>query len=130
MAVRETDVLRTRIAQYWRDDDGVVNQVYDKGCVVSGEDALDALKMFQELGGGAPIRLLADIRGLKSASRESREAGDTPEYVAAMGRVAVVVGSPASRVIGNFFMRFSKPSYPTRLFTDEEAARQWLSATR
>jgi hypothetical protein len=41
--------------------------------------------------------------------------------------MAVLVGDPLSRMLGNFFLRVSRPAYPTRIFTDEAAARRWLA---
>ena len=39
---------------------------------------------------------------------------------------ALVVGSPVSRVIGNFFVGLNRPKYPLRLFDDQEFATAWL----
>ncbi len=34
--------------------------------------------------------------------------------------------SPISSMIGNFFIRISKPLVPTKIFTDEAKAKEWL----
>ncbi len=40
--------------------------------------------------------------------------------------VALVVGTPLSRMMGNFFLSVSRPMAPTRLFEDEASELAWL----
>lgn len=40
--------------------------------------------------------------------------------------VALIVGTPLSRMMGNVFLSVSKPMAPTRLFHDEASALAWL----
>jgi hypothetical protein len=39
---------------------------------------------------------------------------------------AIIIQSPLSRVIGNFFMGLNKPRVPARLFKSEKEAVKWL----
>ncbi len=39
---------------------------------------------------------------------------------------ALLVGTPVSRTIGNFFMGLNRPVSPTRLLTDPQKAIEWL----
>jgi hypothetical protein len=78
------------------------------------------------LAGGEKRPVLADVRGLVSADRASRELAASPAVVAATARMAIVVGNPVTRVLGNFFLKVTTPAYPTRIFKDEAQARAWL----
>jgi hypothetical protein len=40
--------------------------------------------------------------------------------------VAVVVDSPMSKIIGNIYLGLNKPITPSRLFTDEKDAVEYL----
>ena len=40
--------------------------------------------------------------------------------------VAMVVGTPVSRMMGNLFIRVNKPPFPARLFDNEACAVAWL----
>ncbi len=40
--------------------------------------------------------------------------------------VAVIVGTPLSRMMGNLFIHVSRPRMPLRLFEDEASALAWL----
>ena len=48
---------------------------------------------------------------------------DVPQAVLAM---AILVSSPVSRAVANFFISLARPRFPTRLFTDDDAALAWL----
>ena len=52
-------------------------------------------------------------------------AGSTPSRRARVA-IALLVGSPLSRVIGNFFVGLNRSTFPLRLFTSEEEAIAWL----
>jgi hypothetical protein len=40
--------------------------------------------------------------------------------------VALIVGTPLTRVMANFFLSVNKPVFPTRMFDDEASAVAWL----
>lgn len=75
---------------------------------------------------GKSYALLIDMTGIKSVTAEARK------YMATVGITwvkagALITGSPLSRTVGNIFLAIEKPSVPTKLFTDEQKARQWLT---
>jgi hypothetical protein len=41
--------------------------------------------------------------------------------------MGIIVKSIFTRAMAELFMRFHKPPYPTRVFTDERAALDWLA---
>ncbi len=66
-----------------------------------------------------------DMRNVKSASKQAREylAGEGAKYVKAG---ALLIGSALTKTIGNIFLSVNKPPVPTKLFTDETEAKEWL----
>lgn len=40
--------------------------------------------------------------------------------------MALLIGSPVSRMIGNFFLGINRLRVPVRLFSDEAEALEWL----
>lgn len=77
------------------------------------------------LSKGQSYPLVVDMRGIKSTTRDARR------YMATMGTTlvkacALITGSALNRAIGNVFLSIDRPSVPSRLFTDEEKAREWL----
>ncbi len=68
---------------------------------------------------------LIDMRELKSTTKEARE------YMGVEGAKlitagALLIGSPLTRMLGNIFLTINKPNVPTKLFTDETEAKEWL----
>ncbi|MGZ4038838.1 MAG: DUF7793 family protein, partial [Bacteroidia bacterium] len=70
--------------------------------------------------------LLVDARPVLSMEREARKHFSTNGRDTKISAMAVMVKSPLSRVIGNFFMGLNKPQIPARLFDSEADAVEWL----
>lgn len=89
--------------------------------VVEADESLDELARV----GGPRCLALVDMRRIKALSREARDRFKerTPSICA---RVAMLIGSPVGRVLGNFFFRHVTAGMPKQLFTSEEEAVVWL----
>ena len=106
--------------------DGVLRFVISDGIRSDEADIRELLEAMQRLGGGEPMLVLSDIRGLRSASASARAAAASPEATRLNRAAAIVVGSRATRMIGNFFLKLNRPAYPSRIFNSEDAALAWL----
>ena len=79
-----------------------------------------------ELTGGRRSPLLVDLHDSGQQTRPARvEFTRRDDLVSA---VALIVGTPLSRIMGNFFLSVNKPPYPVRLFDDEASGLAWLQA--
>lgn len=76
----------------------------------------------------APV--LVDARRVRSMTREAQELSAGPDTLPYTDCIALLVASAVSVVLGNFFLVFVRPPFPTRMFRDEAEARAWLAATR
>lgn len=99
--------------------------VIDAGHDVDVEDTRAWMAAQLRLAPGC-VPVLIDTRALRSMTRSAQEATTNGTLVGRTARVAVLVGSPVSVMIGNFFLIFAKPPYPSRLFTSELEALAWL----
>lgn len=76
------------------------------------------------LAGRRRSPLLVDARDGGPMDRPARtEFARRGDLVAA---VALLVRSPLSRIVANFFLSVARPMAPTPLFDDEAAALDWL----
>ena len=68
---------------------------------------------------------LGEVSRLSSSTKEIRDfaAIETPKFVKAL---ALITNSTVSKSIANLFLLLKEPPYPTRLFTDEREAKEWL----
>ena len=73
-----------------------------------------------------PVPVLVHMGLIRRVSREARALFASDEYTQLAAQSALLVSSPVSRVIGNFFVGLNKPLYPLQLFTDENDAVVWL----
>ena len=118
-------VTETSTARSWLEEDGVIRHVIRAGTELELTAARENLQIVIELVAGAKKPMVADLSQLASASREVRELYAGSEAADVVRCVAIVLGSPVSCIIGNFYMAISRPIYPTRLFTKHEAAVGW-----
>lgn len=107
-------------------NDRFVHAVMKQGCQMELADAQENVAAIFALAGGRRSRVLVDMRGVRSQSREARQYFAGPEAEKATRAVALLIGSPVSRVLANFFLRLTNQQIPTALFTSEEAAIAWL----
>lgn len=108
----------------WLRPDGIVQLVWAPRATMGLEDALAATGAMAQLTDGRPTPLLVDTHDGGPQDRPARaEFARRADLVSA---VALIVGTPLSRMMGNFFLSVSKPMAPTRLFDDEASALAWL----
>ena len=88
------------------------------------DDAVTAIEAMSRLTSGRPAPLLADAHEAGSQSRLARAEFVRRGDIATA--VAILVLSPLSRMMGNFYLSVNKPTTLTRLFEDEDQAIEWL----
>jgi len=122
----ENEVVATRTSKVWLGEDDIVRAVYAPKAEVQLADAKENIAALVEVSKGKRVLLLADSRPLKSITREAREYFAGKKAAKVENACALLIGSHVSKIIGNFFLGINKPSYPTRLFTSETQAIEWL----
>ena len=112
------------------DADGTVrvtlgDESHEAGQIYGHRDALDAVDLANELGADLQgIYSLTDLRRLRRTSHEAR----TIAAPVKARRLALLVDSPVTRMLGNAYQLVSPPECPVRMFTEEELAVEWLRA--
>jgi hypothetical protein len=89
-------------------------------------DARENVASISNFLSGSASLLLVDMRRMRSMAREARQYLKGPEAEQVARAVALLIGSPVSRVLGNFFLRLGAHRVPTALFTTEDEAIAWL----
>ena len=118
---------RTRTCAFIVDD--IVRGTFLNGAEVTLDDAKENLAITAQLSGGRRMPVLVDLRAVRSQSPEARAFFAGPEGASVSSAVALLISSPLSRVLGNFYLGFNRPLTPTRLFTDAAEAESWLRTT-
>lgn len=86
-----------------------------------------AMARLRQARGIARAGLLIDIRELRTITREARLEYTRANTAATLLAGALLTDSVVSRVIANFFIAFSRPNVPYRMFNAYDAALQWLA---
>ncbi|MCH2043520.1 MAG: STAS/SEC14 domain-containing protein [Saprospiraceae bacterium] len=77
--------------------------------------------------GYSQVRNLVDSRKMKGLSKAARDYSEAYDKKCKQTeKLALLVKSGISRIAGNLYLKFSTPSCPTQLFTDEQNAKEWL----
>jgi len=106
-------------------EDGIVHVILAEDVDLSLESCKAMNLAVQELLEG-PGPILADIRRMRSSGMLQVRYAAQPEVIEVIGKLAVLVGSAVSRLVGNVLVAAARPAYPTRVFTDKDAAIAWL----
>ncbi len=107
---------------FLRKDDIIQIQVKDNfECEV--EDSQNVFNCIKQLSNGRKYPLLAIYSDFNSFSDEAKAL--VAKHTLTLADALVGKGT-AFKIVGNFYLRISKPVRPTRLFTDVESALIWL----
>ncbi|MBI1947159.1 MAG: STAS/SEC14 domain-containing protein [Deltaproteobacteria bacterium] len=122
----EPGALETRSSIWRLRQDGLLHSVVKPGAHHTLEDAVANVEACRTLSPGRRRPLLVDIRQGPGVDRAARTYYAGPEGAGVATATALLVGSPTSRIVANFFLGLNRMQIPLRLFTDEEAAVAWL----
>jgi hypothetical protein len=111
-------------AQFWIEE-GIVFFVYKPNTSIDLDAAKKIVNDRIEFQKRIEYPIFCDIRSMKNADKAARD------YLAKEGSsytkgVAVIVDSPMTKIIGNFYLGLNKPVAPTKMFTAKEEALAFL----
>ena len=115
-----------RVAKLRLGEDGIVRIIHVPGAEVTLEDCKETMAAYLRLNKGKRLPLFVDTKKMKSFSREARKYFSGDEAANVASAAAIVVDTPVSRVLGNFYLGVSNPHLPSRLFSSENEALEWL----
>ncbi len=115
----------SRVFTTWLENDICYTKV-KQGSIISIDDAVENTKMVAKISGEILYPLLVDLRKIKSITKEARDHFSMRDRKPGVAAIAMVIKSPVSSIIGNFFLGLNKPSVPTHLFVSEIKAIEWL----
>ena len=124
--IMEKDVIETSKGKLWLVEDSIIFITIKQGAEIDVDDIKEMQKANVKLYSGNKHVICADIRNLKSTTKAARDYAGSLKSAETTSAIALIISSPLSRVMGNFFIRITRPPYPTKLFTDKERALEWL----
>ncbi len=119
-------VVETRCFTTYLVDGPYCVTIVKNGSEVQLQDAVDNSNAVIEISEGKVYPMLVDTRNIKSIEKAARDHFSMRNRKGNVNSIAVLIGSPISVVIGNFFMGLNKPAVPVKLFTGSDKAFKWL----
>ena len=110
----------------WLNEDGYIIAVGSNHQLHTLAHAVENTELIARIRGNVRRPFLIDMSKVKSMSKEAREYYAGPEPKKNITAVAILTTSLVGKAVANFFLLLTKPSVPTRMFTDFEEARKWL----
>ena len=123
---KSVEIVYTSTEESWIDDNEIMIHKSLENAVHDEEAAWENINTAKEMLAGRQLPTLSDVRKAKFVTSEARDIYSSKSCDDNVSCIAMVISNPVSSFIGNFFMKFNKPNYPMRLFTNEDAAYAWL----
>ena len=126
ITTKENQVLTTTAAKMWKREDGILqlqNILREEHTEQHARENIAAMTL---LAGNALFPALIDIRNSVSISQKARQYYSGDETKKKFTAAALLVSSGVSMIIGNFFLGLNKPSFPVKVFLNEDKAVNWL----
>ncbi|MFJ4167875.1 STAS/SEC14 domain-containing protein [Paenarthrobacter sp. NPDC089714] len=105
------------------EEQGILRLTWPRGARIKEADAQRAMDRVNELCGADRYPMIVDMATTDDVTRGARSVFAKPCQA---NRIALWGSSPVDRVIANFFLGIMKPPCPTRFFTDQTEALEWL----
>ncbi len=119
-------VVDLRAFKTWLGADGICYTVVKPNSVIELQDAHANTLAVKEVSSGSTFPILVNLKEINYISKEARNHFSMQNRSAGVTAIAMLIKSPGSRIIGNFFLGLNKPTVPTKLFTDKNKAIAWL----
>jgi len=107
-------------------EDHILHTACKPGSELNLEDGIECTKISLEMIDHQPVPLLCDLSNVIDMTQECRKHFAGPVHAKSFTKCALIVSSPISRIIGNFFLGLNKPLKPTRLFKSPNEGLKWL----
>ncbi|MEM8965336.1 MAG: hypothetical protein AAGE93_02890 [Bacteroidota bacterium] len=104
---------------------GVLHGKY-KTPTITLDIAKSATDFRREITRGKKIPAIADISSVKHVDKATRTFFSSSEAGGDLTALAVILNNPVTRMMGNFFVKFYRPEYPFKFFTNLTEATEWI----
>lgn len=110
----------------WMGEDGIARTSVKPNIDIVLEHAVENSAVVTSFFKEKKFPILIDARNIKSMSYEARHHFSAHGRETKTNAFGIIIGSPISRVLGNFYLGINKPAVRTKLFDNEHDATEWL----
>lgn len=125
-----TNKIESETSTYYVEN-GVLFATYKEGVDVKLKHVEANFLLRKEIQQDKKMLVFADVQEVWQISDRARAFAAKKQVSDLTKAMAVITGySIPIRLLGNFFIKFEKPAYPTKLFKSKEKALAWLDTFR
>jgi hypothetical protein len=124
--IAQSDVTSNEGYAIFLRNDTIIQLQFKDGFSGEIEDVINIVNKIKEFGNGIRLPVLSIFAEDNLFSKEAREYVSSNEVSSFVKADAFVIKSLALKIVGNFYLKFNKPTRPTRMFNDTETAVQWI----
>jgi hypothetical protein len=106
--------------------DNILIASYKKNLIINLDIAKKIVLQRQSFTRGQKMAVMIFSQGVTGIDKPAREFFASPKGTEGLSASAIVVNSPFSRLLGNFFLRVNKAPIPVKLFSNISSAEKWL----
>lgn len=106
--------------------DNILIASYRKNLIIDLDVAHKIVLQRQSFTRGQKMPAIILSQGVTSIDKPAREYLASEEGTKGLSATAIIVNSPFSRSLGNFFLMVNKTSIPVKLFSKISHAQKWL----
>jgi hypothetical protein len=119
-------IIELKAFSTWLGENEICYTVVKLNASIQLEDALENSQAVKEVSDGKVYPLLVNLKQINSITKEARDHFSMQNRSPGVTAIAMLIKSPVSKIIGNFFLGLNKSTVPAKLFTNEEKAIAWL----
>jgi hypothetical protein len=105
---------------------GIFYLSYKQGLVISLEIAREIVRMRLQFAENTAFPILITDLGIVGMEKNARDWFSSEEGTCQITACALVLNTVYSRVLGNFFIKLTRPLIPVKIFNDHAKAQEWL----
>jgi hypothetical protein len=117
--------LETDYCRMWVSN-GILFAEYKPGLVMNLEIAKQMVNDRIKVSNGISRPMFLDVRNLVSTDRATMKYYKKKEVIQYVSSCALITGNALGSLAGNIFLTLERPLIPTKLFTDQGKALEWL----
>jgi hypothetical protein len=116
---------KTALSIMWFDKEGIFCSITKKDSSLNKEALVSTFNYIRSKSPDKKICWIGDITDAPPPEKTARDyaAEESPKLIKAL---ALITKSSLSKMIADIFMMVKRPPYPTRMFTNETEAREWI----
>jgi hypothetical protein len=120
----QPEAVETNVFITWMENGMCFTEV-KPNAVIQLKDAEGNTVAVKKITGDRVFPIVVDLTKIRSISKEARDHFSMRNRTPGVNAIAMLIKSPVSRIIGNFFLGLNKPAVPTQLFISRQKAIAW-----